>query len=171
MIPKPTMPMTAPVQSKSKAEVGFRLLTSPVPCCCCQKTLFGLPGFPGSCHGGRLISFLRPCFIIFQKTSQTPRIQPLRSRWGAHLLLSVPAHTQKLGIGGTSVGLLLQDRASGEISVSSKSTGGPTMHRKSAIATGLRQRTVSKQVGSRRGSERPVPRWRPPWCRPWLGRQ
>ncbi len=86
MIPKPTMPMTAPVQNKSKAEVGFRLLTSPVPCCCCQKTLFGLPGLPGSCHGGRLISFLRFCFIIFQMTSQTLRIQLFRPHWGADLL-------------------------------------------------------------------------------------
>ena len=83
------------------------LFTSPVPWVCWNARLFGFPGFPGSCHGGRLISFLRPCFIIVQKTSQTLRIQRLRPRRGAHvlavvgMLLSAPAPAEKLGVGGT----------------------------------------------------------------------
>ena len=113
-MPSTMTPTMAPVQSKSPTVVGVRLVTS-------RTWKLWYNGSDGSVFG--LISFLHRPFTIFQRSPQTLRIQRLQPRRGAHLLaaacvlLSEPAHAQKLGVGGNAADPLLQDRASGEIRV------------------------------------------------------
>ena len=157
IMPAANTPPANIVTIQSKV-VGDRLLTLSPPNRT-QKTecgLFGLLGLPGSWYGGTLISFLRPYISIFRSSSQTLRIQPLRSRRGARVLaaafvlLSAPAHAQKLGVGGTGVGF------------SSSSTIERTMPPKTVTAIGSWQRAAIPRFGSRLGCGQPGPRWSPP---------
>lgn len=104
--------------------------------------------------------------LVEEKTEQDPCLAALPPQFRAMMEM-----TQAQQGDGTAVDPLLQDGASGEIGFSSDSTIGSTMRRKTAITTGLRQRTAIHRFGSWRGSGRPVPRWRPPWRRPWPERQ
>ena len=149
-MPTANRPTINAVTSQSARVIGSlraRLLTSLV-----WKLWYS--GFVGSVFGA--ISSLHAYINIFWKSSQTLRIQPLRSR-GALTCWQQPGcpcrrrpNAQKLGVGGTAVDPRLQDRASSEIGVLN-STIGPSMRRKTAIATGLPQRAARQRFGSRRG--------------------
>jgi hypothetical protein len=92
MVPTANRPTINAASIQSPRVLGERFVTS---------RAWGLMynGLIGSVNG--LISFLRHSFTTARQSSQTLRIQPLRPRWGTHLL--------------AFVGALLQDRASGEI--------------------------------------------------------
>ena len=118
MVPTANRPTINTARIQSPSVFGERFVTS---------RAWGLmySGLIGSVNG--LISFLHHCFITFHKTSQILRIQPLRLRWSTHLLaavcvlLSAPAHAQKLGASGTGVDDALQlpvcDRPMGTVTL------------------------------------------------------
>ena len=118
MVPTANRPTINAARIQSLSVFGERFVTS---------RAWGLmySGLIGSVNG--LISFLHHCFITFHKTSQILRIQPLRLRWSTHLLaavcvlLSAPAHAQKLGASGAGVDDALQlpvcDRPMGTVTL------------------------------------------------------